>query len=51
MEAKMKGKLKTLGILSTLVLFMSACSTVTTVVEREKDVVPIWYMNCSQCNL
>ncbi len=46
MEAKMKGKLKTLGILSTILLFMSACSTVTHVVEREKDVVPTWYMNC-----
>ena len=43
---EMKRQLKTLGILGTLVLFMSACSTVTTVVEREKDVVPIWYMNC-----
>ena len=42
----MKRQLKTLGILGTLVLFMSACSTVTTVVERDKDVVPTWYMNC-----
>ena len=45
MEAKMKGKLKALGILS-MILLMSACSTVTHVVERDDDVVPKWYMKC-----
>ncbi|SVB76372.1 uncharacterized protein METZ01_LOCUS229226 [marine metagenome] len=42
----MKGKLKTLGIIGAVALLISACSTTTHVVEREKDVVPNWYMNC-----
>ena len=42
----MKGNLKTLGIISAIALMMSACTTTTQIVEREKDVVPTWYMNC-----
>ena len=42
----MKGKLKTLGIISAMALMISACGTTTQIVEREKDVVPKWYMNC-----
>ena len=36
----MKGNLKTLGIISAIALMMSACTTTTQIVEREKDVVP-----------
>ena len=42
----MKGKLKTLGLISAVALLMSACANTTQIVEREKDVVPKWYMNC-----
>lgn len=46
MEAKMKGNIKTALMCGALALSISACSTVTSVVERENDVVPNWYMNC-----
>ena len=42
----MKGKLKTLGIVGAVALLLSACANTTQIVEREKDVVPTWYMNC-----
>lgn len=42
----MKGTIKNLTLVATMALLMSACSTMTTVVEKDTDVVPNWYMKC-----
>ena len=42
----MKGTIKNLTLVATMALMMSACSTMTTVVEKQQDVVPNWYMKC-----
>ena len=46
MEALMKGTFKKLTLVATMAVMMSACSTMTTVVEKQQDVVPNWYMKC-----
>jgi hypothetical protein len=45
-EALMKGTIKNLTLVTTMAVLMSACSTMTTVVEKDTDVVPNWYMKC-----
>ena len=42
----MKGTIKNLTLVATMAVMMSACSTMTTVVEKQQDVVPNWYMKC-----
>ena len=42
----MKGTFKKLALVATMAVMMSACSTMTTVVEKQQDVVPNWYMKC-----
>ena len=42
----MKGTIKNLTLVATMAVLMSACSTMTTVVEKDTDVVPNWYMKC-----
>ena len=42
----MKGTFKNLTLVATMAVMMSACSTMTTVVEKQQDVVPNWYMKC-----
>ena len=41
----MKG-IKNLLLVGALAITVSACSTMTTVVEKQNDVVPNWYMKC-----
>ena len=36
----MKGTVKNLTLVATMAIMMSACSTMTTVVEKQQDVVP-----------
>ena len=45
MEAKMKGILKTTAILATLGV-LGACSSMTTIAERDEYAQPKWYANC-----
>ena len=47
----MKGTIKNLTLVATMALMMSACSTMTTVVEKQQDVVPNWYMTVSYTHL
>ena len=47
----MKATIKNLTLVATMAVMMSACSTMTTVVEKTEDVVPNWYMKCKDCLL
>tara|TARA_B100000676_G_scaffold310401_1_gene376821 strand:+ start:130 stop:711 length:582 start_codon:yes stop_codon:yes gene_type:complete len=46
MEAVMTRHFKSTILVALMAIMMSACSTMTTVVEKQQDVVPNWYMKC-----